>query len=122
MRDPVEPCLKRVYDDPDPSDGRRILVDRLWPRGLTKERAAVDLWLKDVAPSADLRSRWHHDPERFDDFAALYVDELAQNPAVDTLRAEIAAHPATTLLYGAKDPAANHAVVLRDFLRGARTA
>ena len=116
MTSTPDPCLKRVYDDPDPSDGRRILVDRLWPRGLTKERAAVDLWLKDVAPSPELRTRWHHDPDHFDEYAALYVAELEGNPAVETLRAEVAAHPATTLLYGARDPQANHAVVLRQFL------
>ena len=61
--------IKRIYDPPSPDDGQRVLVDRLWPRGLTRERAALDLWLKDAAPSAALRVAWHHDPARFDEFA-----------------------------------------------------
>lgn len=108
--------LKRVYDDADDADGFRILVDRLWPRGVTKERAAVDLWLKDVAPSPELRTEWHHNPDRFDEFADLYRAELVENPAIAQLRDLIAAHPTVTLLYGAKDPEANHARVLRDFV------
>ena len=108
--------LKRVYDDAENADGFRVLVDRLWPRGVTKERAAVDLWLKDVAPSAELRTEWHHNPGRFDEFAARYRGELAENPATAELRDLIAEHPAVTLLYGAKDAEANHAVVLRDFI------
>ena len=108
--------LKRVYDDADDADGFRILVDRLWPRGVTKERAAVDLWLKDVAPSPELRTEWHHNPGRFDEFANLYRAELAGNPAIAQLRDLIAAHPTVTLLYGAKDPEANHARVLKDFV------
>lgn len=108
--------VKRVYDDADETDGFRVLVDRLWPRGVTKERAAVDLWLKDVAPSPGLRTAWHHSPGRFDEFADLYRAELAQNPATEQLRELIAAHPTVTLLYGAKDPESNHARVLTDFL------
>jgi uncharacterized protein YeaO (DUF488 family) len=108
--------LKRVYDSADEADGFRVLVDRLWPRGVTKERAEVDLWLKDVAPSPDLRTEWHHNPGRFDEFAERYRGELKQNPATTDLRELIAAHPTVTLLYGAKDPEANHARVLKDFL------
>ncbi|MET0934210.1 MAG: DUF488 family protein [Mycetocola sp.] len=108
--------LKRVYDAPDVVDGLRVLVDRLWPRGVTKERAAVDLWLKEVAPSADLRTEWHHNPGRFDEFAERYRVELEPNPATAELRQLIAQHPTVTLLYGARDPEANHARVLKDFL------
>jgi uncharacterized protein YeaO (DUF488 family) len=108
--------LKRVYDDADASDGFRVLVDRLWPRGVTKERAAVDLWLKDVAPSPELRTEWHHSPGRFDEFAERYRAELAGNPATTQLRELIAAHPTVTLLYGSKDQESNHARVLEEFL------
>lgn len=111
--------LKRVYDDPDDTDGFRVLVDRLWPRGVTKERAAVDLWLKDVAPSPELRTEWHHTQDRFDEFADRYRAELAQNPATAEVRELIATHPTVTLLYGSKDREANHALVLKDFLESA---
>jgi len=67
---------KRVYDPPAPDDGFRVLVDRLWPRGITRERAALDLWLEDAAPSPALRTEWHHDPQRLDEFAARYRPEL----------------------------------------------
>lgn len=110
--------LKRVYDDADAADGFRVLVDRLWPRGLTKERAAVDVWLKDVAPSAELRKEWHHNPERSDDFATRYRAELEGNPAVDELERLTREHPTLTLLFGAKDPVVNHARVLLDVLHG----
>ena len=105
--------LKRIYDAPDQADGQRILVDRLWPRGVSKERAAIDLWLKEVAPSAELRTWFDHKPERFKEFSAKYVDELSRNPAFAELKELIAKHPNTTLLYAAKDPWINHAVVLR---------
>jgi uncharacterized protein YeaO (DUF488 family) len=72
--------LKRAYDAPAPSDGRRILVERLWPRGLSKEKAAVDLWLKDVAPSTELRRWFGHDPERWDDFRRRYREGLRRRP------------------------------------------
>ena len=107
---------KRVYDPAEEADGFRVLVDRLWPRGVTKERAAVDLWLKDVAPSAELRADWHHNPGRFDEFAGRYRVELEHNPATAELQELIAGHPTVTLLYGAKDPESNHARVLQDFL------
>ena len=108
--------IKRVYDPADDGDGFRVLVDRLWPRGVTRERAAIDLWLKDVAPSPELRTEWHHDPGRFDDYAERYRAELDQNPATAELRDLIAGHPTVTLLYGSKDPVRNHARVLEDFL------
>lgn len=108
--------LKRVYDDAAASDGFRVLVDRLWPRGVSKERAAVDLWLKEVAPSPALRAEWHHTPGRFDEFAERYRNELERNPATTELRELIAEHPSVTLLYGAKDPELNHARVLKDVI------
>ncbi|WP_018177158.1 DUF488 domain-containing protein [Jongsikchunia kroppenstedtii] len=108
--------IKRVYDEPAPADGYRVLVDRLWPRGVTKERADLDLWLKDVAPSPDLRKRWHHDKDRFAEFTDAYRLELETNPAVDKLRKIIRENAATTLIFAAHDPEVNHAAVLRDFL------
>lgn len=108
--------LKRVYTAPEPGDGFRVLVDRLWPRGLTKKKAACDVWLKDVAPSPELRKQWHQAPERFDEFAQLYREELASNPAAGELRAIIAEHPVVTLAFGARDEHANHAVVLAEVL------
>jgi uncharacterized protein YeaO (DUF488 family) len=109
--------VKRIYDEPAADDGRRVLVDRLWPRGITKDRARVDDWLKDVAPSTDLR-RWFHSPEGgFDEFARRYTAELDDNPAVAGLRAIVAREPVVTLLYGAKAPAdRNHATVLAGYL------
>lgn len=109
--------LKRVYDDPAPDDGFRVLVDRLWPRGLTKERAAVDLWAKDVAPSTELRKAFHHGGLPWDDFAAAYRDELTRaEVAVGVLRTELAKHPQSTLLYGAHDGEHNHAAILLEVL------
>ncbi|PRX90744.1 DUF488 domain-containing protein [Allonocardiopsis opalescens] len=110
--------IKRVYDEPDSGDGFRVLVDRLWPRGLSKDRAALDLWLKDVAPSPELRTWFGHRADRFAEFAERYTAELDRNPAVDRLREAARAHPAVTLLYGAKDPEVNHAAVLARFLGG----
>ncbi|MBM7480907.1 uncharacterized protein YeaO (DUF488 family) [Oerskovia jenensis] len=110
---------RRVYADPTPDDGYRVLVDRLWPRGLSKERARVDRWLKDVAPSTGLRTWFHHDRALFDEFAARYRAELDQNPAVDELRSIIAVHPVVTLLYGSQDEQDNQAGVLRDHLAAA---
>ena len=108
--------IKRIYDEPKKQDGVRILVDRLWPRGVTKERAAVKHWLKDVAPSPALRTWFGHDPKRFESFGAKYVKELAHNDAVDELRDIIAKHKTVTLLYAAKDPHVNHAILLQKFL------
>lgn len=108
--------LKRVYEDPASTDGYRILVDRLWPRGVSRERAALDRWLKDVAPSPELRTWFGHRADRFSEFAERYVAELDASPALDELRRLVAERPAVTLLYGARDPEINHAVVLRDVL------
>ncbi|MGZ5926448.1 MAG: DUF488 domain-containing protein [Rhizomicrobium sp.] len=109
-------ATKRVYDPPSPDDGFRVLVDRLWPRGVTKQAAALDLWAKDVAPSPDLRKEFNHRPERFAEFTRHYLNELSKNPAVTAFRAELK-RPKVTLLYGAHDRANNHALVLADFLR-----
>jgi uncharacterized protein YeaO (DUF488 family) len=109
--------IKRIYDTPASQDGFRVLVDRLWPRGITKERAALGLWLKDVAPSTELRTWFHAQGDGFDEFADRYRAELAANPAVDELRAAAKAHPTVTLLYSVKDPERNHAAVLAEYLR-----
>lgn len=108
--------IKRIYDAPAESDGYRVLVDRLWPRGVAKERAAIDSWMKDVAPSPELRIWFGHDPAKFAEFREHYQTELAQNPAVAELRKLAKNNKTVTLLYGAKDPKINHATVLLDFL------
>jgi uncharacterized protein YeaO (DUF488 family) len=107
-------AIKRVYEKPSAGDGFRVLVDRLWPRGVSKVAAELDLWLKDVAPTPGLRVWFDHDPARFDEFAARYRAELDHNPAVEDLLK--LGDRAVTLLYGARDPAINHAVVLREYL------
>jgi len=111
--------IKRVYADPSRADGRRILVDRLWPRGLKKSDAALDDWMKDVAPSVPLRRWFGHDPGRFAEFKRKYEAELAHNPALSQLR-QLGKARRVTLLYAAHDPDINHAVVLKSVLqRGA---
>lgn len=113
----VQLRIKRIYDEPAASDGVRVLVDRLWPRGVAKATARLDDWCKGVAPSPELRTWWQHDPERFDEFAARYRAELDANPdAVAALLALARGSAVVTLLYGAKDPQVNHAVVLRGYL------
>ena len=107
-------AIKRVYEPPSPADGTRILVDRLWPRGMSKAKAALDGWNKDVAPSTALRKWFDHRPERFAEFSRRYRAELKHNPAVAELRA---LKGKVTLIYGARDPAINHAVVLAKVLR-----
>jgi len=111
--------IKRVYDAAAAADGQRILVDRLWPRGLSRDKAHLDHWAKDVAPSDDLRRWFGHDPDRWDAFRARYRKELAGNAeAVAALRAQIGGK-AATLLYAAHDAERNNAVVLRDWLASA---
>jgi uncharacterized protein YeaO (DUF488 family) len=110
--------VKRIYEPALPSDGFRVLVDRLWPRGVSKATAALNLWLKEIAPSAELREWFGHDPARFGEFARRYRSELKTNvEAVDHLRS-IAKARDTTLLYGAHDTHANQAIVLAEFLAG----
>lgn len=108
--------IKRVYDQADASDGYRVLVDRLWPRGVSKERAELDLWDKDVAPSPDLRTEWHQNRERFDEFAARYLGELDENAAARELVDLGEEHDRVTLLFGARDGQVNHAAVLLEWL------
>jgi len=107
--------IKRVYETPESADGRRILVDRLWPRGMTKQAARIDLWLKDVAPSAELRRWYGHDPEKWLEFRERYLSELEGNPALAELK-ELSRKGKATLVYAARDEDRNHAVVLRDIL------
>jgi len=107
---------KRVYAAPSDSDGARILVDRIWPRGITKERAALALWLKEIAPTNALRKWFGHDPARWGEFCRRYVGELDMNDReVGHLR-DIIKKGRVTLLYGALDEAHNNAVVLTDYL------
>lgn len=116
-------AIKRIYEDPSSADGARILVDRLWPRGLRREDAGIDLWAGDLAPSPELRRWFDHDPERFEEFRERYLEELRARPAEDlaAVRSAIAAGP-VTLLYAARDPRCNHARVLAEHLSaGSRT-
>jgi len=108
--------LKRAYESPAPDDGKRILVDRLWPRGLSKDRAALDDWIKDIAPSTELRKWFGHDPARWAEFQRRYKIELRQHGAeLDRIRS-LAKKQTVTLLYAARDEEHNDAVVLRDVL------
>jgi uncharacterized protein YeaO (DUF488 family) len=109
-------ALKRVYEDPSEEDGTRILVDRLWPRGLTKEKARVDLWLKEVAPSTELRKWFAHDPAKWPEFKARYKAELKRNAPQLALLKQAVIRGHITLLYGAKDTEHNEAVVLQELL------
>jgi uncharacterized protein YeaO (DUF488 family) len=110
-------AIKRVYLEPDPADGFRILVDRLWPRGLTKEAAKVDLWLKDIAPSTELRKWFQHDPAKWTEFQKRYKQELkSKHDQLDLIQEKIHQGP-VTLLYGAKDEQHNEAVVLLSMLK-----
>ena len=118
----MEIRLKRIYDEASPDDGFRVLVDRLWPRGVSKERAALDLWDKDVAPSTELREAWHAaPPENWADFVGPYMDQLAgpSAAALANLASLAAQHDVTTLLYAAHDSEHTHALVLRDALQDA---
>ena len=110
--------LKRVYEKPSRKDGVRILVDRLWPRGLTKERAAVTLWLKDVAPSSELRKWFGHDPVKWKEFQVRYRKELRQKKDVLKLLKQKSEERTVTLVYGARDEQHNEAVVLRKIVEG----
>lgn len=109
--------IKRAYDPPQKSDGARVLVDRLWPRGIRKERAALTLWLKDIAPSTELRQWFGHDPSRWKEFERRYRAELAHNEEAVARLADLLKLGPVTLLYGAHDPAHNQALVLAAFMR-----
>lgn len=112
----IEIRVKRVYDDPEESDGRRILVDRLWPRGLAKENARVDIWVKEIAPSTELRRWYGHDPNKWTEFKSRYVTELETNTdqvevILDELKAGI-----VTFLYSSTEVRLNNAVALKEYL------
>ena len=108
--------IKRVYDAPSSADGARVLVDRLWPRGVSKERAAVRLWMKEVAPSTELREEFHHDPGRWEEFRRRYRAELAgKQDLVRTLK-EKAGQGTLTLVYSSREQHINNAVALKMFL------
>lgn len=108
--------IKRVYETPLESDGKRILIDRLWPRGLTKEKADVDLWLKDIAPSTNLRKWFSHDPRKWEEFKKKYHSELKANSDVMLKLISEIKKSKVTLVYGAKDEVHNDAVVLKEYL------
>lgn len=108
--------IKRVYEPAELDDGTRILVDRLWPRGIEKKRLRLDFWYRDVAPSSQLRKWFGHDPARWDEFRRRYFAELDGNPAAWTPLVQLARSGNVTLLYSAKDEGHNNAEALRDYL------
>lgn len=108
--------VRRVYDPLMPDDGARVLVDRLWPRGVSKEHAHLTLWLKEVAPSTALRNWFDHDPAKWDEFRTRYLAELYTNSSAVSQIAALAEQGPVTLLYGARDTQHNEAVVLADYL------
>ena len=107
--------LKRVYEPSAKTDGVRVLVDRLWPRGVTKSKANINLWVKDLAPSTELRKWFGHDPEKWSEFQKKYRAELKDNPALSEIRA-LSCQDNVTLIYAAKDEVHNHALVLKQVL------
>lgn len=113
-KNPVQ--TKRVYDEPAASDGYRVLVDRLWPRGVKKSDLKYDLWLKDITPSSSLRKWVHEDKTRWAEFTKRYCAELDKEPDAVDLLLDNARHGSVTLLYATKDESHNHANVLRDYL------
>jgi len=109
-------AIKRVYEPAAPADGIRVLVDRLWPRGVSKSKAHLDAWMKDIAPSPQLRQWFGHRPERFAEFKKRYAKEIDGNPNFAELR-RLGKGKVVTLLYGARDPEMNQAAVLQSMLR-----
>ena len=107
----------RIYEDVGPDDGQRVLVDRIWPRGIRKDDPRVGIWCKDVAPSKELREWYHHQPERFDEFAARYAAELSDNPALDELQ-RLTERGVVTLVTATREVAGSHAAVLAELLTG----
>jgi len=110
------PGVTLVYELPEASDGTRVLVDRIWPRGLTKEHASVDVWLKDIAPSAGLRTWFGHDTNRWREFQKRYFEELRANHAAVDRLTDLVSAGKVTLLFGAHDIEHNNAVALADYL------
>ena len=113
--------LKRAYERPEAEDGFRVLVDRLWPRGVSKEDAALDQWMKEIAPSTDLRKWFDHDPGRGAELCRRYADELHENAELVAQLRKLAHDGPITLVYSAHDEAHNDAIVLRDVLLGRKT-
>ena len=114
----MEVRLKRAYEAPSPTDGYRVLIDRLWPRGVSRQQAHLDEWARELAPSAELRRWFGHDPERYEEFRRRYREELApREEKLQDLR-ERARRGTLTLVYGARDTEHNDAVVLAEILRG----
>ena len=109
--------IKRVYEPAAKADGFRVLVDRLWPRGVTKAEAAIDLWAKDVAPSTELRKWFSHDSQRFDEFTKRYKEELRASEAAIAQMVSAANRARITLIYAARDPKVNHAAMLMRYLQ-----
>ncbi|MBS1589137.1 MAG: DUF488 domain-containing protein [Bacteroidetes bacterium] len=109
--------IKRVYEKAENSDGYRVLVDRVWPRGMTKEAANIDVWFKELAPSTELRKWFGHDPNRWLEFEKRYQDELKKNEFLVAFLAEIKSKQLVTLVYSAKDELHNQALVLQSFLQ-----
>lgn len=110
--------IKRAYEQPDDGDGTRILVDRLWPRGVSKEKAHIDLWLRELGPSTELRKWFGHDPERWAEFRTKYRSELNNKAELIAQIKEAARHGPVTLIYSAHDEEHNDAVVLQELLWG----
>lgn len=109
--------LKRVYENPDSEDGFRVLVDRLWPRGVKKENLKYDLWAKDITPSSDLRKWFHEDPDnRWNDFVVMYQKELSESDAIKVFINEIENYYIVTLLYASHESVHNHAIILKNYI------
>lgn len=111
--------IKRIYEVPSLEDGYRILVDKLWPRGISKERAKLDYWAKEITPSTELRKFFCHDPDKFQEFSSRYIMELESNQAsldfIELIKDKLK-EGNVTLVYGAKDPQVNHAIVLKNWI------
>ena len=108
--------IKRIYKLPSASDGYRILIDRLWPRGMKKEAANINVWMKEIAPSTELRKWFNHEPGKWESFLAKYKTELDHSSSLEELRSLTKKHKIITLLYSAKDEQHNHAIALKSFL------
>lgn len=109
--------IKRIYDPPSPDDGYRVLVDRLWPRGMSRENARVDLWLRDIAPSNELRKWYNHDPQKWNEFKERYFHEIeTQKGLLEPLRKKIKEEGSITLLFSSKEVHINNAAALKEYL------
>ncbi len=111
--------IKRIYDPVAQEDGLRILVDRLWPRGIRKEEVKMDVWMKEIAPSVELRKWFNHEPEKWEEFSADYTFELRRNPVLSQLLDYLQHYENVTLLYAARNQQYNHAIILKEVLEKA---